>query len=49
MNLIVPTSKPRNFVAKDLLTAKYKMRVVNNKKKYNRQQQKSCLQKEMYG
>jgi hypothetical protein len=49
MNLIVPIRKPRNFVAKDLLSAKYKMRVVISKKKYKRQQQKSSLQKEMYG
>jgi hypothetical protein len=41
--------KPSNFVAKDLLSPKYKMRVAVSKKKYNRQQQKSSLQKEVYG
>lgn len=29
-------AKPRNFVARDLLTPKYKMRVVGNKKKDQR-------------
>lgn len=32
--------KPRNFVAKDLRTAKYKMQVVKSKKSYNRQSEK---------
>ena len=32
--------KPRNLVAKDLLTPKYRMRVVKSKKAYNRQSEK---------
>jgi len=40
--------KPRNFVAKDLFTPKYKLRVVKNKKKYSRQLDKSSLRKEVY-
>ena len=50
MNSIkIPNNKPRNFVAKDLFNAKYRMRVVNSKKKYNRQQEKSSIQREVYG
>jgi len=30
------TSKPRNLVAKDLRTPKYRMRVAVSKKRYNR-------------
>lgn len=32
--------KPRDFVAKDLRTPKYHMRVVKSKKVYNRQESK---------
>ena len=39
--------KPRNFVAKDLFTDKYHMRVVSVKKIYNRKKVKSNLYKEM--
>lgn len=39
--------KPRDLIAKDLLTPKYRMRVVNNKKSYNRQMLKQTLKQEM--
>jgi hypothetical protein len=40
--------KPRNLIAKDLFTPKYRMRVVKNKKKINRQKDKILLRKELY-
>ena len=40
--------KPRNLIAKDLFTPKYRMRVVENKKKVNRQKNKILLRKELY-
>jgi hypothetical protein len=40
--------KPRNLIAKDLLTPKYRMRVVKNKKRYSRQLDKSSIRKEVY-
>lgn len=43
------TLKPRNFIAKDLLTPKYHMRIVESKKKYNRKIEKSLIVKELYG
>jgi len=49
MNSIkISNNKPRNFVAKDLLSAKYRMRVAQNKKKYDRLRDKSSLRKEFY-
>jgi len=36
-----------NFVAKDLRTPKYKMRVVSLKKIYNRKSQKTKIKKEI--
>ena len=44
----IPNKKPRNFVAKDLFTPKYKLRVVKSKKKYSRQLNKSSIRKEVY-
>ncbi len=42
--------KPRNPMAKEVLSVKYRMRVVSNKIKYNRKQDKSHLKKELsYG
>lgn len=38
--------KPKNLVAKDLRTPKYRMRVVQSDKKYNRAASKLQLQKE---
>jgi len=49
MNSIkIKCSKPRNFVARDLLSVKYRMRVAQNKKKYDRTRDKSSLRKEFY-
>ena len=45
MRVKLPTSKPRDLIAKDLLTPKYRMRVVKSKKAYNRQSEK-LLEKE---
>lgn len=37
--------KPKNLVAKDLRTPKYKMRVVKSKKQYDRKREKrTCFQ-----
>lgn len=38
--LKIKTGKPRNFVAMDLRTPKYRMKVAQSKKKYNRQSEK---------
>jgi hypothetical protein len=38
--LKIKTGKPRNFVAMDLRTPKYRMKVVKSKKLYNRQSEK---------
>lgn len=48
--LIVKTTKPRNLIAMDLHTSKYRMRVVQSEKVYKRNKQKQQLQKELvYG
>ena len=36
--LVIPVSKPRNWIAKDLRTPKYRCRVELNKKKYTRKE-----------
>lgn len=36
--LVIPVSKPRNHIARDLLSPKYRQRVVANKKKYTRKE-----------
>jgi hypothetical protein len=41
-------SKPRNLIAKDLRTPKYRLRVVSSKKEYNRQAEKALFKKEVY-
>ena len=42
--------KPRNLVAKDLRTPKYRMRVVESTKIYNRQCEKKAVKQELsYG
>lgn len=46
--LVVPVSKPRNFVAKDLRSSKYRLRVAQSKKAFNRAAEKSMLRKEFY-
>lgn len=38
--LKIKTGKPRNFVAMDLRTPKYRMKVEKSKKSYNRQSEK---------
>lgn len=38
--LKIKTSKPRNFVAMDLRTPKYRMKIEKSKKSYNRQNEK---------
>ena len=38
--LKIKTGKPRNFVAMDLHTPKYRMKVTQSKKLYNRQSEK---------
>lgn len=46
----LPKTKPRNLIAKDLRTPKYKMRVVESTKIYNRQSEKMAAKKELaYG
>ena len=40
--------KPRNYIAKDLRTPKYRQRVVPSVKKYNRKNDKKSFAKEMY-
>jgi len=42
--------KPRNLVAKDLRSPKYRMRVVLSKRNYQRNDQKGIIRKELaYG
>ena len=43
MRIKVTVSKPRNLIAKDLLTPKYRMRVTKSKKSYNRQSEKLAV------
>jgi hypothetical protein len=38
---------PKNYVAKDLRTPKYRMRVVDSKVKYDRKSEKTIIQKEL--
>lgn len=48
--LKMETLKPRNLIAKDLRSPKYRMRVSICKKRYNRKDQKTILKKELaYG
>lgn len=39
--------KPRNLVAKDLRSPKYRMRVVQSKKNYKRQDEKQYIKREL--
>lgn len=39
--------KPRNYVAKDLFSPKYKLRTVSSKKSYNRNLEKHRLRKDL--
>lgn len=48
--LKMETLKPRNLIAKDLRSPKYRMRVAICKKRYNRNDQKTNIKKELaYG
>lgn len=47
MNKLKIKFKPRDLIAKDLHTTKYRMRVVSSDKIYNRQKQKQNLKKEL--
>jgi hypothetical protein len=50
MKTIQKTLKPRNLIAMDLRTSKYRMRVVSSEKVYKRTKQKQELRKELvYG
>lgn len=49
MKVKLPLLKPRDLIAKDLLTPKYRMRVVNSKKAYNRQSEKKLAKRGEYG
>jgi hypothetical protein len=40
--------RPRDYVAKDLRTAKYRMRVVSSELIYNRNKEKRKLEKELF-
>jgi hypothetical protein len=40
--------KPQNYVAKDLRTPKYRIRVAESRKRYNRKNDKQFFAKEMY-
>jgi hypothetical protein len=42
------TLKPRNLIAKDLRTPKYRQRVVRGVKQYNRKNEKISFAKELY-
>ncbi len=47
MSSIKKSFKPRNLIAKDLLSPKYRMRVVVCKKGYNRKSDKQAVYKEL--
>lgn len=43
------TLKPRNLIAKDLRSPKYRQRIVQSRWHYNRKKDKSTFAKELYG
>lgn len=47
MRISVPIRKPRNLVARDLLSPKYRMRVAASKKRYDRNSSKQSVRKEI--
>jgi len=50
MKNLQKTIKPRNLIAKDLRTPKYRLRVVQSEKTYNRKTENLALRKELsYG
>lgn len=48
MNTKLKQQKPRNLVAKDLRTPKYRMRVVRSKKEYTRVSEFKILKEQDY-
>lgn len=42
--LVIKSSKPRNWIAKDLRTPKYRMRLETSKKKYNRKEKHRAIE-----
>ena len=50
MKNLQKTTKPRNLIAKDLRSPKYRMRVVQSEKTYNRKMENLAIRKELsYG
>lgn len=45
--IIVKYRKPRDFIARDLHTPKYRMRVVSSEKVYNREKEKRKFREEL--
>jgi hypothetical protein len=48
MEIYLEKIKPRNLIAKDLRSPKYRMRVVSSKKIYNRKREEQKYRKEFY-
>ena len=48
MKLRIETKKPRNLIAKDLFSPKYRIRVAISKKQYDRNVIKASLRREGY-
>lgn len=48
MKFTIEKSKPRNYTVAELRSPKYRMRVANSKKAYNRQVEKNLYKKELY-
>mgnify|MGYP003349653651 CR=1 FL=1 len=48
MKLHIQPKKPRNLIAKDLFSPKYRIRVAASKKRYDRNASKAILRKEVY-
>ena len=49
MKLKLKIKKPRNMIAKDLYSPKYRIRIAVSKKQYDRNAEKAVLRKESYG
>jgi hypothetical protein len=45
--IVLQAKKPRDMIAKDLRSPKYRMRVEVCKKRYNRNEEKNSLRKEL--
>lgn len=48
MKLRIQPKKPRNLIAKDLFSPKYRIRVAVSKKQYDRKTDKAMLRRESY-